>query len=152
MIKGPTSELFIVQKTLWDVASNVRDRSSQAVLDIDSDIIPIDGADIDRVLDDENVKSIVASLGAGIALVEPHVGFALERLRYGKIILVMDGSEAGRHIRSQIIMFLHQYMAPVITAGRVFATPEEDWGTMSDEEFEARVMSAATRTFNPISQ
>jgi hypothetical protein len=80
------SEVFIVQESFASTAARLRDRYSQAVLSIDGSIQRISGTRLDRVLDDDSAKMIIASLGSVFAWDEAHMttcspsnSFATER-------------------------------------------------------------------------
>ena len=99
---------------------------TQAVLSIRPSIIKVEGADFDQVLDCEEIKSIIASLGVGIWLPEFPGAFNIGALRYGKLILWTDGTPDGRHIRDQLYAFFVKLQRPLLEAGRVYEVPE-DW-------------------------
>ena len=139
------NELFLVEVKNASIAKVHRDRWTQALLGLSPGVLKVKGARIDRVLDDIELKSIISALGAGIDLGLGYNLLTLEKLRYWKVILVMEPTKDGLHIRKQVLSFLHQYMNPLIRAGHDFVVPAEDWGSMSPEEFAAKVLDPETR-------
>ena len=139
------NELFIVEEKNFALASENRNRFNQALLEVGPSIVKISGARIDRLLDDEDIKSIISARGVGIDLMPGFNLMTTESLRYWKIILVTEPTKDGRHIRKQVLSFLHQYMNPLVRAGHVFVVPAQDWGSMSPEEFAAKVLDPETR-------
>lgn len=150
-------ELFIVQKgPAAFTAKRMRDRMTHAVLPISSAILKVIDAPLDVLLDDEQVKQIIATLGVGICLEEDKDAqrnmayFSLDHLRYGRIIVVTDKTTRGRHIREQIVSFMYRFNYPVLAAGHLYIVPPEPWLGMGDDEFEAKVMSPTTRFISPL--
>ena len=136
-------ELFIVRSgEVGDMAGSVRDRVTQAVLFVDESIVDIGNAELDELLDDELVKAIIAALSVGICYEGFWAAmFEIERLRYHKIILVMDQSPEGRHNRTQLIQLFHVFFGPLLEGGFVYESPVDPLSLTSEEEFEAKVMS-----------
>lgn len=143
------AELFIVQDGSAGVtAKRMRDRINQAVFPIDSNIISVKDAEVIDVLDDEAIKSLIAALGVGICLNEGRdVGptFTLAKIRYGKIIIVLDETREGNHIREQLESYFRRFAYPVIAGGYVYAIAPDRWAEMSEEEFELNVLSPSSR-------
>jgi DNA gyrase subunit B len=139
---APACELFIVQSGYAALAKEMRDRVYQAVLSVDSTIVMIKGANLYSMLDDDEVKSIIAALGVGIVVQRSHQHFKLENLRYGKVIIVTDPSAEGMHILAQVVSLLYKSMYPVMAAGHVYVVPSENWVA---KEFHAKVMAPTTR-------
>lgn len=141
MAKDPEmAELYLVEPKNYSKAMEVRSRIHHAILDITPSVLNVAQARIDQVLDSHDIRSIVAALGAGIELEPGKNLLETARLRYGKVILVTEPTTDGRHIREQILRFLHQYSNQVLAGGFVYVVPSEDWGSMEPEEFEAKVM------------
>lgn len=119
------NELLIVQDGCYAaLAMERRDRMTQAVLTIDASISEIEALGINEVLDDSQVRSVIACLGVGISL-GPGCGLSLDALRYRRIVIVTDASPEGRHIREQVVAFFRLYNAAVIEAGFVFLASAE---------------------------
>jgi DNA gyrase subunit B len=145
------AELYIVQGTVAPLTKSTRDRFAQAVLPLNENIVGLHQASIEEVLDDEDFKAFTACLGIGISLSEldPNDdGFmlALDRLRYGKVIIATEESEFGDSFRDEILALLRRFMPPVIDAGHVFTCPIPPLCLASEAKFEEAVMNPATRT------
>ena len=143
--KPEVNEVFLVEVKNTSIAKVNHDRWTQAVLEIDPSILKVEGAPMDQILDCVELKSIIATLGVGINLGHGYDMLNLEKLRYWKVIVVTEPTKDGRHIRKQVLSFLHQCMNPLVRAGHVFVVPPQDWGSMPPEEFAAKVLDPETR-------
>ena len=117
--------MFVVQpKAAYLRIRAERDRLTQAVLEIESEIVDGRACELDRILDDETFKSLIASIGVGIDISESWLGGAsllqLDDLRYGKIILVFDETPQGRQTKDRLLLLLRRFLAPLIATGRVY--------------------------------
>ncbi len=135
MEKDPRrAELFIVEgDSAGGSAKNARDRRYQAILPIRGKILNVEKARIDKALDNEEVKSIISSIGTGIDFQlskngengsdgdsEPSTTFDVSKLRYGKIVILSDADVDGEHIRTLLLTFFYRYMKPLIRDGYVY--------------------------------
>lgn len=139
------AEIFILQDRFGAAAKRVRDRMTQAVLPIEATIIKVDKARLDELLDNDEIKGIIAALGVGIDVDETSTLFDIGKLRYGKIIIVVDAGGDGTHISSQVLAFLRRFNYPVVAAGHVYLCGADMSVRMGDEQFTAKVMAPATR-------
>ncbi len=115
------SEIFIVEgDSAGGSAKQGRDRKFQAILPLRGKILNVEKANISQILKNNEIRAMIAAIGAGFEGTGDNQHFDLTNIRYHKIVIMTDADNDGSHISTLLLTFFYRFMRPIIDAGYLY--------------------------------
>jgi DNA gyrase subunit B len=157
--KAEDTELYLVEgESAGGSSRQARNKEIQAILPLRGKILNIEKSSPSKALSSEEIANIITAIGTGVG-----EQFDLNKLRYGKIIIMTDADVDGEHIKTLLLTFFFRFMRPLIENGNVYAAmpplyrvrKKKDYYVYSDKELKRlteRIGSANTTRFKGLGE